>query len=107
MNLGYFEIPQDIVDHFQLVEGTSIKVDLKLISPNGTVVAEGLDLDMCSSILPKKTHDIAVCAIFQNQGLYLKEWIEYHGMQGVSHFFLYDHKSTDDSLDVLVLFSLR
>lgn len=45
--------------------------------------------------------DLSVCAIFQNEASYLKEWIEFHQLVGVQHFFLYDNASTDSFLTVL------
>lgn len=45
--------------------------------------------------------DVSVCAIFQDEGPYLKEWIEYHRMLGVEHFYLYNNESTDNWQEVL------
>lgn len=39
--------------------------------------------------------------MFKNEGNYLKEWVEYHRLAGVDHFYLYDNGSTDNSLEVL------
>ena len=39
---------------------------------------------------------LAVCAIFRDEAPYLREWITFHLLQGVEHFFLYDNGSTDD-----------
>ena len=44
---------------------------------------------------------LSVCAIFQNEGRFLKEWIEYHHMLGVEHFILYNNNSDDEYLTVL------
>lgn len=46
-------------------------------------------------------YDLAICAIFQDEGPYLKEWIEFHKLVGVEHFYLYNNCSTDDYLSVL------
>lgn len=46
-------------------------------------------------------HEIAIAMMFQNEGEYLKEWIEYHRMLGVSHFYLFNNCSTDDFHKVL------
>lgn len=43
----------------------------------------------------------SVCAIFKNESIYLKEWIEYHKLIGVDHIYLYNNFSTDDYLSVL------
>ncbi len=40
-------------------------------------------------------YELSVCAIFQNEGPYLKEWIEFHKLQGVQHFYLYNNSSND------------
>lgn len=47
-------------------------------------------------------YDLSVCAIFKNEGPYLKEWIEYHRLLGVKHFYLYNNDSTDDYYQVLL-----
>jgi len=46
-------------------------------------------------------YEVSACAIFQNEAPYLKEWIEYHRLIGVEHFWLYNNSSTDDYKDVL------
>lgn len=44
---------------------------------------------------------LSIGAIFQNEAPYLKEWVEFHKMLGVEHFYLYDNDSTDNPLEVL------
>lgn len=44
---------------------------------------------------------LAVCAMFRNEAPYLAEWIEFHRLVGVEHFFLYDNFSDDLSRAVL------
>jgi hypothetical protein len=48
-------------------------------------------------------HDcyLAVCAIFRDEAPYLAEWIAFHRLVGVEHFFLYDNGSTDHPERVL------
>ena len=43
-----------------------------------------------------KKYQLAICSIFKNEGKYIQEWIEYHKLIGVEHFYLYDNDSTDD-----------
>src|ERR1700691_5704420 len=45
--------------------------------------------------------ELVICALFHNEELFLKEWIDYHRSVGVEHFYLYDHKSDDRSLEIL------
>ena len=49
----------------------------------------------------RKRYDVAVCAIFKNEAPYLREWIEYHKIAGVSHFYLYNNFSDDNFRTVL------
>jgi hypothetical protein len=44
---------------------------------------------------------LAVCAIFRDEAQDLTEWIEFHRLCGVEHFFLLDNGSTDGSQEVL------
>jgi len=44
---------------------------------------------------------IAFTAIIKNEADYLEEWIAFHAMLGVRHFYLYDNGSTDDTAGVL------
>lgn len=48
-----------------------------------------------------KKYNLAVCSIFKNEARFLKEWIEYHNLIGVEHFFLYNNNSTDNYKEVL------
>lgn len=48
-----------------------------------------------------KKYNLSVCALFKNEAKYLREWIEYHRVVGVDHFYLYDNGSTDRSHYVL------
>jgi hypothetical protein len=44
---------------------------------------------------------LSVCAIYRNEGPYLREWVEFHRLVGVERFFLYDNRSTDDHREAL------
>ena len=45
-------------------------------------------------------YDLAVVAILKDEGRYLKEWLDYHLLAGVNHFYLYDNDSTDNQAEV-------
>ena len=45
-------------------------------------------------------YDLAVVAIMKNEGHYLKEWLDYHLLAGVEHFYLYDNESPDNQAEV-------
>ena len=46
-------------------------------------------------------YDLAVAAIFKDEARYLKEWLDYHLLAGVEHFYLYNNDSSDDFKEVL------
>ncbi len=46
-------------------------------------------------------YELSICAIFQNEAPYLKEWIDYHQSVGVEHFYLYNNNSSDHYLSIL------
>lgn len=51
--------------------------------------------------LKKKKYNISICAIFKDESLSMKEWIEFHNLVGVDHFYLYNNNSTDGSCEIL------
>jgi glycosyl transferase family 92 len=48
-----------------------------------------------------RTPYLSICASYRNESPYLQEWIEFHRLVGVDHFFLYDAHSTDAYEEVL------
>ncbi len=46
-------------------------------------------------------HELSVVAIIKNEARYLEEWLNYHLIAGVDHFYLYDNDSTDDTREIL------
>lgn len=46
-------------------------------------------------------HPFAVCAIFQSEARFLKEWIEFHKLMGATKFYLYNNLSDDEYAQVL------
>ena len=46
-------------------------------------------------------YDLAIVAIFKDEGRYLKEWLDYHLLAGVEHFYLYNNESSDDYAEIL------
>lgn len=56
-------------------------------------------------LLPSKPrnikYNVSICLIFKDEAKYLQEWIEYHKIIGVDHFYLYNNFSEDDYMDIL------
>ncbi len=48
-----------------------------------------------------KREGLALVLIAKNEAPYLEEWINFHFKQGVSHFFIYDNDSTDNTYEIL------
>ncbi len=46
-------------------------------------------------------YELSVCMIFRDEAPYLKEWIEFHRLVGVEHFYLCNHSSKDHYREVL------
>lgn len=46
-------------------------------------------------------YQLAIGAIFRDEAPYLKEWLEFHKLVGVEHFYLFNHFSQDDYAQVL------
>lgn len=46
-------------------------------------------------------YNVSICAIFKNEASYLKEWIEWHKIVGIEHFYLYNNNSDDEYMCVL------
>ena len=46
-------------------------------------------------------YNVSIVAIAKNEGIYFKEWIEYHKLIGVDHFYIYNNESTDNIREVL------
>jgi hypothetical protein len=62
---------------------------------NGSVFAEQLEK-------PKsKKYNLSVCSLFKNEAKYFKEWIEFHRLVGVEHFYLYNNGSLDNYANIL------
>lgn len=51
--------------------------------------------------IEKKRYYLAICAIFKNEAEDMKEWLEYHLLIGVEHFYLYNNFSNDNYLEIL------
>jgi len=46
-------------------------------------------------------YNLSIVSIMKNEGPYAKEWIDYHLLAGVEHFYIYDNDSPDNLKEVL------
>jgi hypothetical protein len=70
---------------------------------NGRRLADDLRSETCGTVLVNKKyeHEISFACIFRNEARFLKEWITFHRMVGVEHFYLFNNASSDDFFQVL------
>jgi hypothetical protein len=52
-------------------------------------------------LLQNPKYYLAIITIFQNEAPFLQEWIEFHKLLGVEHFYLYNHLSQDNYQAIL------
>lgn len=82
-------------------KGNNIKYFIKrMIWDAQSVIYKGM-LILAKPKIVKKKYNVSVCAIFKNEAIYLKEWIEFNHIVGVDHFYLYNNNSEDDYLSIL------
>lgn len=46
-------------------------------------------------------YSLCICSCFKDEAPFLKEWIDYHLLVGVEHFYLYNNNSSDNYEEVL------
>jgi hypothetical protein len=44
---------------------------------------------------------VSICGIFKNEAKFIEEWINFHLVIGVDHFYLYNNNSEDNYLEIL------
>lgn len=49
-------------------------------------------------------YKLSICAIFKNEAPFMREWIVYHQLLGVEHFYLYNNFSTDNYIEIIQSF---
>jgi hypothetical protein len=49
----------------------------------------------------KKKYYLSVCSVFKDEAEFLDEWINYHLLLGVEHFYLYNNNSIDNYSSIL------
>lgn len=77
-----------------------ILVTLCLIFCSSSIQLEGKSKDHYK-------YNLALCGIFQDEAPYLAEWIEFHRLVGVEHFYLFNNYSTDNYKEVLAPYIKR
>lgn len=73
----------------------------KAVSENKQVDESDLENSVGCHLKKTEKYFLVVCAVFQDEAFFLKEWITFHSLMGVEHFYLYNNSSTDNDLEVL------
>eukprot|EP00026_Physarum_polycephalum_P011889 Phypoly_transcript_12137.p1 GENE.Phypoly_transcript_12137~~Phypoly_transcript_12137.p1 ORF type:complete len:309 (+),score=40.30 Phypoly_transcript_12137:214-1140(+) len=61
----------------------------------------GLASSICTLQSPTTPHKLSICTMVNNEAAFLEEWLSYHLLINVDHFYIYDDESTDNTLQVL------
>ncbi len=87
----------------QLIHGNFIQVQFNTMDQKQRKEPLHLSSDYSSPTAVQNRHKytLSVCAVFKDEAIYLKEWIEYHRLVGVDHFYLYNTGSKDRFTTVL------
>lgn len=71
-------------------------------SPLFAITESDIPINKCGkNRQDKRQGEIAICAMFRDEANYMLEWIEFHRMIGVSHFYLYNNMSNDHYWTIL------
>ena len=87
-----------------LPQTNKIIYDIVSSNNNVTFVTEYNDFDDIYRYINNDAsvkYKLCIMAIFKNETMNLKVWIEHYLWQGVEHFYLIDNGSTDNPLDIL------
>lgn len=67
---------------------------LLIVLSNHLVIGLNYSEEIDRSFLTKR-YELSICTIFKDEFKDLKEWIDYHQMMGVDHFYIYNTGSAD------------
>jgi hypothetical protein len=77
-------------------------ISIQSVHGNNSSVVVEIDKKIgFSNQLSNGGFQLAVTTLVFNQGLYLREWIEFHKLMGIQLFVVFDDNSTDNTVDVL------
>lgn len=100
---------QIINSKFNRIEKSGVLLDIMrlLLSCSYAFICSTVLFFFANRRLTKKKYQCSICSVFKDEAPFLKEWIEYHLLIGVDHFYLYNNNSSDYFLDVLAPYIKR
>ena len=63
----------------------------------GRGLHDGVRIPSVGNVEPPKEHHVVLTVIFKEELAYLEEWIEYHRLLGVDHFYFYNNECDNRS----------
>jgi Glycosyltransferase family 92 len=61
----------------------------------------GADGDVCNISQKRGPYTFSVCTMVRNEARYIEEWVAYHMLMKVDHFYIYNDRGTDNIEEVL------
>ena len=74
---------------------------LKKLNASAATVPAAVAAVLDRANLPQPPYRLALCAVVRNEEFNIQEWVLYHFLHGVQHFYLFDNDSDDDTRDYL------
>ena len=74
---------------------------LQRLNASAASVSAAVAFVLDSTLTPKPPYRLSLCAMVRNEEFYVQEWVLWHFLQGVQHFYLYDNESDDDTREYL------
>lgn len=97
---GFFDIQcrVNMYTYFQYTD----RIDFTLLMDTPEFGREVIpSLPACTLKSSQTKHYFTVSTQFKDRKPFIKEWIEYYRLIGATHFYLYDHGSSDNPLSIL------
>lgn len=98
-----------ILKHLKLVNSDGIETTVAC-GTEYSIALKDCQLDLLDTIFsPPRVYKyrLAIVCLFKNATFYLKEWLAFHKVVGVEHFWLCDNGSTDDYHSILAPYLAR
>lgn len=80
---------------------SALKFNIRSIAKHYVLIFKNLSVFRKIVTPGHRKYFLSAVIIIKNEKDYIREWIEYHLLIGVEHFYIFDNESTDDVLEVL------
>jgi len=80
---------------------SALKFNIRSIAKHYVLILKKMSVFMKIVTPFHRKYFLSAVIIIKNEKDYIREWIEYHLLIGVDHFYIFDNESTDNVLEVL------